>query len=216
MLKRLLLRLVGGIAVVAAAPANATVVTFDVNTAFSGPLSAGTAPFLRFEFDDEIVPGMVRMTASAPGLHESEWVANVHLNIDPAFNSSALTFANFQILSGTMLQPLAFLGNDQFEADGGGLFDLEFQFAVSGGGFTRRFNRGESFSFDLGGIPGLNANSFNFLSIPPAPNGVQLMSALIQGIGANADDGFHTVPEPATPFLVLAALAAQALRRRSS
>jgi hypothetical protein len=52
----------------------------------------------------------------------------------------------------------------------------------------------------------MNASSFHFLSSPPASSGVQLLSAQIQGIGANADDGFHTVPEPTTPTACFALL----------
>jgi hypothetical protein len=189
-------------------------VTYDVNTAFSGALSAGSAPFVRLEFDDGAVPDGVRMTTSAPGLNPAEWIARINLNLDPAFDATQLTFANFEIHSGTMLQPVAFLGTDLFEAGGGGLFDFELQFAVSGGGLTRRFNQGESFSFDLGGIPGLNANSFNFASAPPAANGVPLMSMLVQGIGPDALEGFHTIPEPGAALLALAALGTRALSGR--
>jgi hypothetical protein len=194
--------------------AEASVVTYDVNTAFSGATSAGTAPYIRLEFDDEAVPGSVRMTASAPGLDPTEWVARIHLNMDPALDVTQLTFSNYEILAGNLLQPLAFLGADQFEADGGGFYDVEFQFAVSGGGFSRRFNQGESFRFDLGGIPGLNANSFNFVSAPPAASGQHVMSTLIQGIGPDLLEGYHTVPEPTASALVLIAMSALASRNR--
>ena len=196
------------------APAAATVVAFDVNTAFSGPTSAGTAPFIRIEFDDAIVPDKVRMTATAPGLDVSEWVARIDFNMDPALDPTALTFSNFQILSGIMLQPLAFRGSNQFEADGGGLFDWELVFSVSGGGFARRFNQGESFSFDLDGIPGLTANSFNFLSATPAPNGQYPTAMLIQGIGPDMLEGWHSVPEPTGTSLAVIAMGTLAARRR--
>ena len=96
-----------------------------------------------------IVPGAVRMTASAPGLDVTEWVNNIHLNLDPATSPLDLFFGNFTINSGTLLQPVISRGTDLFESGGGGMFDLQFQFSVSGGGFTRRFNQGESFSFDI-------------------------------------------------------------------
>ena len=194
--------------------AAATIVTYDVNTAFSGLTSAGTAPFIRLEFDDAVVPGSVRMTASAPGINAAEWVARMNLNLDPVISATDVSFSNFVINSGTLLQPLIFRGNDAFEAGGGGQFDLQFEFAVSGGGLTRRWNQGESFSFDINGPPELNANSFNYFSAPPAVNGTQLMSLQIQGIGPNAEDGYHTVPEPGVALLSLLALGATALRPR--
>ena len=217
MLKHVLIGAAGlAVSALVVAPAEATVVAFDVNTAFSGPTSLGTAPYVRIEFDDAVAPGFVRMTASAPGIAAEEWVARIDLNMDPALNPSGLTFSNFQILSGTLLQPLAFLGADQFEADGGGRYDWELQFAVSGGGLTRRFNQGESFSFDLNGIPGLTANSFNFQSATPAPNGQYPTAVLIQGIGPDMLEGWHSVPEPTATSLALIAIGALAARRRRS
>ena len=215
MLREALVLTAGLAASALAAPrAAATIVTYDVNTAFSGAQSAGTAPYVRLVFDDEATPGFVRMTASAPGLEPAEWVARISLNLDPALDVTQLTFSNYEILSGTLLQPLAFLGTDEFEAGGGGQFDWELRFAVSGGGQTRRFNQGESFRFDLSGIAGLNANSFNFPSAPPAPNGQQLLAVQIQNIGPDALEGYHTIPEPATGALVLVGLGALASRRR--
>lgn len=195
--------------------APATVVTYNFNTAFAGALSEGVAPFLTLEIDDAVVPGSVRLTFSAPGLSETEYVQQINLNLDPALNSGDLTFTNFQIYSGVLLHPMVTLGNDTLEGGGGGLFDMQFTFAVSGGGFSRRFNAGESFSLDFDGIAGLNANSFNFLSTPPAANGIQLLAAHIEGIGASAADGWHTVPEPAAVSLALLGLGPSCLRRRS-
>jgi hypothetical protein len=194
------------------ARAEALIVTHDINTAYSGAQSAGTPPFIQIAFDDAIAPGAVRMIATAPGLNASEWVARIYLNLDPALDVEALFFSNFAVNMGTMLQPIIFTDNNGFEAGGGGMFDVEFAFSVSGGGFTRRFNQGESFQFDITGPPGLNANSFSFVSAPPAPSGVQAMGVLIQGIGANADEGFHTVPEPAGMLPLLVGLVAS--RRR--
>ena len=196
------------------ATVSATVVVYDVSQAFGGAQSGGTAPFVRLAFDDAAAPGAVRLTASAPGLDVTEWVARIHLNLDPAFDASQLTFGNFEILSGTMLQPVAVRGRDVAEADGGGLFDVEFQFAVSGGGFARRFNQGEAFRMDLGGIPELNANSFNFLSALPAANGQQLLSVQIQGIGPEGLEGHHTVPELTTAGAALTAVGGLVLGRR--
>jgi MYXO-CTERM domain-containing protein len=190
-----------------------TIATFDVSAAFSGAQSQGIPPFIHLEFDDAIAPGAVRMTASAPGLNASEWVALMHLNVDPAIAPTDLFFSNFVIHSGTMLQPIISRGANAFEADAGGFFDLQFQFSVSGGGFTRRWNLGESFSFDITGPPELNANSFGFFSAAPAANGVQALSLLIQGIGANAEEGYHSVPEPGAGALALLALTALARRR---
>jgi hypothetical protein len=215
MLTRFTLVMVGlAASALAVSRAGATIVTYNVNAPFSGAQSGGTAPYVQLTFDDQIAPGSVRMTANAPGLEAAEWVARIDLNMDPALDVTQLTFSNFQILTGTLLQPLAFLNANAFEADAGGFFDWELQFAVSGGGQTRRFNQGESFSFDLGGIAGLNANSFNFPSAPPATNGPQLLSVLIQNIGPDALEGFHTVPEPGSGSVVLLAFGIVALRRR--
>ena len=197
-----------------AAPAQATIVSYDITTAFSGAQSFGTPPLIHIELDDTAAPGAVRMTASAPGLDPTEWVARLAFNLDPTFDASQLTFNNFEILAGTMLQAVASRANDQFECDNGGFFDLQFVFSVSGGGFTRRWNQGETFRIDIGGIPGLTANSFNFPSTPPATNGTQPVALLIQGIGPLAEEGWHSVPEPGSALALLAVVALSGVRAR--
>lgn len=205
-----------GVLALCASQASATVVTFEANGTFSGTSPAGSPPFVTLTLNDHGAPGLVTLTVDTPGLVSSEFVGKLFLNLNPALNPGGLALSNFAPLSGSLAAPSMSLSGNNNVA-GGGIFDLEFDFNTSNaGGGALRFNAGESFSIDIGGIGSLVATDFNFISEGQAGNGNQLIAVHVQGIGTGQSGWVGQVPEPTTALTGIMIGGLALLRRRSA
>ena len=210
---------------IAALPASATVITFDLNTTLEGTTPTG---FPTMTFDDEGTPGSVLLTIDAEGLSGGEFISRIFFNFADAATAPDLTFtriggdgpaAGFTISQDSNLRDSP--GNN-------GLFDIEIAFSTSNsGGGINRFNADELLTFSIIG-DGITAGDFNVDSFPEGPGGdTNFAIARIQGIatgagsasvgdgdGGGGGGGGIPVPEPAAIGLFGLGLIAVGLGRR--
>jgi hypothetical protein len=193
-----------GMALLPAKSSAASGITYQFDNEFSsGTPPAGPAPWITATIQT-VTPGTVQLTIANNGLLGSEFVSGFYLNLNTNFNplnlsisyvSSAGSFLIPSIASGTIE-----LGTDSFKADGDGKYDVLFDFSTVTGS---TFGAGESITYQISGISGLDANDFVYLSAPNGGHGPFYAAAHVQGIGA--DGGFSGWVEPslgAQPFLV--------------
>ena len=200
--------------VVLAAGAEGAIVTFQLGKEFSGATPpAGSAPWLTATFDDGGSAGSVTLMLTATNLTGDEDVEEWYLNLDPALDSTELSFS-LASKTGVFDDPTVSLGADQFKADGDGNYDILFAFAS--GPPSKRFTAGDSIQYTVTDIAGLTAGSFDFLSAPNGGHGPFLVAAHVRSIGPDEDSGWVTAPEPASVGLLALGLGAvAALRRRA-
>lgn len=166
---------------VAAGPAAADILTFELDTEFSGGSEpAGTAPWVTVTFNDFGGSGLVRLTIETSGLSGSEFLTGFYFNFDPDFDP---------FLLGTQNEDTSDTSQTDFtkstnccKADGDGWFDFQFDFA------NNDFTAGETWSIELV-LTDLTVDFFNFLSYGAgnSPSGLYV-AAKIQGIGENGQD----------------------------
>ncbi len=195
----------------AGAPAVAAVINFELDFEFSGATPPeGVAPWATATFDDSFGGlNTVRLTMSAGGLVDGEFLSRWYFNLDPALNPNSLSFA---VVDTSAVASLGIsTGADAFKADGDGLYDILFKFPPPPGSFASKFTSGESLVLNLTYVTPISASSFNFLSASAGGKGPFKSAAHVQGIGpADADSGWITVPEPIILWLVGAGLLALA------
>ncbi len=198
-------------------PAIAGVISFELDTEFSGATPPeGTAPWATATFDDSFGgSSTVRLTMSAGGLFDKEFLSRWYFSFDPTLDPSKLSLTPVDITA-VALSGFSFsTGVDAFKADGDGLYDILFDFPPPPGKFTSKFTAGESLILDLTYVSPISASSFDFLSTPGGGHGPFKSAAHVQGIGpTDADSGWIApgdgveVPEPTTLWLFGAALLA--------
>jgi hypothetical protein len=198
-----------GLLALVCSTSHAAVVTFGLNIEFSGGTPpAGVAPWVTATITDT-GPDAVTIAIVNGGLIGSEFTRGFYLNLNPAMNAANLVFGT-PTQVGTFAIPSIDKGTDAFKADGDGFFDLRFNFATAA---PQRFGAGESITWPVTGITGLDATDFDFLSV--GSNSGLPAAAHVQGIGANGEDsGWITVPEPAAGSLLLLGAALMGRRRR--
>jgi hypothetical protein len=199
-----------------AVPASAALVTFNYNIEFSGATAPeGAGPWLTAVFNDDVdnngvLDSTVRLTMSGSGLTDAEFVSSWYFNLNPSYNPAVLTFAAVDVSDVSSWSVSK--GANAYKAAGDGKYDFRFNLPT-GGGQSGRFKTGDSLVFKIGGIGGLTALDFSYLSHPDGGHGPFLSAAHVQGIGkyntnsgwiapTSGGGGVTEVPEPASLFLV--------------
>ncbi len=204
-----------------AMPVRATIVSIPMSVEFSEATPpVGVAPWLTVTFDDMNTPGTVEMTLATTNLTGTEFVRELDINLNTAYDpASALSFSAPAKI-GTFANPTISQLLNGFKADGDGKYDVKFAFST-GGGASGRFGVGESVKYTITGIgPAaglLVATDFAFLSEPDGGHGPFLVAAHVQGIGAGGDDSgwiTHGIPEPATGCLLVLSCLGFLLQRK--
>ena len=216
---------------VVTAPAHGVVLTFDLDKEFSqGTEPVGVAPWIRAEFEDT-GPGEVTLTMSDLNLtgnqeHVKNW--------DFAFYDAEefLPFLVFSdaggvipnggtggdLVSGAFAVPTLDIGDDLFQADGDGFFDIMFTFDATDGPNTK-FGSGDAVSYVItqsGGAFVLDAHFFDFPAITGGGQGIFVSAAQIGGITSQDESGWiGLVPEPSSAvLLILGVIALLPIARR--
>jgi len=168
-----LLYLPRGIACIASASAVIFAIPFASNAdvlykfgtnLFSGDPSLATNTTHLTALFQDVSPGHVRLTLSAPGLTNNENIDKLYFNLNPADNPGSLIFSNFTVAQGSFGFPAIDEGVDAYKADGDGYFDVRLNFG--GSGLPTWFSQGDVMVCDLVGIPTLTAADFVYLSAP--------------------------------------------------
>jgi len=204
--------------------ATAATVTFEYTESFGAVSPDGPAPWATSVFDDGGTAGSVTLTMSvAAGVNLAD-VTAMYFNLDPLLDPDSLFFSR---TGGTgpadtntnIITPATATGN-QLQADGDGIYDILFDFPPPPGQQAARFNAGENLVYEITGIPGLTADSFNFFATPAGGFGPYLSVARFQDTGPLQEDSdwVGAVPVPAAVWLFgsgLLGLVGIARRRRA-
>lgn len=205
--------LIGLGALAVASSLHAAIITYDMAIEFSGATApAGAGPWMRFTIADT-APDTVSVKIDNIGLVGTEFVSGAYLNLNPALNPASLNFS-LPVQVGSFALPSIDKAVNAYKADGDGFFDIRFNFANAN---SQRFGVGESVTYTVTGISGLNATDFDFLSVngPPDKNGFPA-AAHVLSIGLDGEDsGWVTVvPEPASMSLLALGMLPLLRRRR--
>jgi hypothetical protein len=182
---------------------------YQFDNAFSGGAPVGPAPWIDATFRD--TANGVLLTVDNGGLVGGEFLGSLYLNINPADTAKIpnLTFT-FESGSSGVAAPTIQTGEDGFQADGDGKYDILFNFDTSNAG---RFGAGDTITYLISGIPGLTSADFEYLSTHSGGHGPFDAAGHVQGIGPSASDSGWVepsmgplpvaTPEPATTVMLL-------------
>jgi hypothetical protein len=175
---------------------------FKFDHTFDGMAPTGKGPWISATFQD-VSPGIVDLTVSDISLTKGEFLGALDFNLDPLLNANQL---KFQVVSETpgFANPSILEGADIFKGDIGGCYDIQLGFCLLSGA---RFGAGDSITYQITGIPQLDADSFDFLSKSTKGSKSFLAAAEIQGMcdtpgWVNPSQGVSPVPEPSSFALV--------------
>jgi len=186
-----------------ATPLQAELITWNLTWVFSGATPDGTLTVKLEDTATNTVQLTVDTTEVPPNPLDTEFVSELCLNLDPAFNPNTLSFAG----PGFTYVKLLSLGTDAFKPDGDGKYDIEFSFYTSAE--KPRLDDDKQAVFTITRSTGLSAASFKFPSAPaPGGSGPFLVAAHVQGIDheegsgwVTRGDGDHPIPEASTMLL---------------
>jgi hypothetical protein len=189
--------------------------TYDFDHTLTGVAPAGPIPWLTAVFQNS-GPNSVQVTLSASGLTGTESVNQWYFNLNPAYNPANLVFTE-TASTGSFGAPTVLAGANAFKADHDGKYDVEFNFSSAAGA---TFGGGDSVTFNITGINGLNVLDFLFANTPAAGHDPLLASASVQTLGEAVIidnppiEGM--VPEVAQTALLLglASMAVEGCRRK--
>ena len=107
-------------------------------------------------------------------LFGTEFLDALYLNFGPNLGPGQLdpTLLSFGTPTSTGsfgTNPVVSTGANAFDADGGGSYDIKFQFDIAPP--PDRFNLTDTITYHVTGITGLDANDFNFVAAPHGGNG---------------------------------------------
>jgi hypothetical protein len=211
MKKLLLIKMLVATLIVFVPYAQATTITLDFDFEFSGATApGGSTPWVSATLDDSFGgDNTVRLSLFATNLEPHEFVSEWLFNFDPALDPTSL---NFNFISGTqdVINSIN-TGINDFQADGDGFFDIQFDFPPPIGKSPNKFTAGEFAIFDMTYISPISASSFYFDSVLGGGTGAYKAAAHVQGIGSSdndsgwvapSDGNNHVVPEPSTLLLL--------------
>ncbi|MCG6936815.1 MAG: VPLPA-CTERM sorting domain-containing protein [Gammaproteobacteria bacterium] len=199
---------------VTAIPTQAAYIQLDLGTTFSSGAVApdGAAPYGTIVIDDGGTSGSVTMTLTASSTIGSAIITDVYLNLDPSLDPTLLSFT----YDGSSTGPAASGGGDNgistgvdgFQADGDGLYDINFNFPPPPGSPGSAIDFGEVVIYTITSTEAITASSFGFLSAPGGGEGPFYAAAHFQKTGTNNNksawegaDTVTTVPVPAAVWL---------------
>ena len=216
--------IIGFIAVMAGHPGAAATVTLGLDHDFSStdpgaaPPCSTCLPWIEVEITD-LSPNLVSFAIKASHLTEPEHLKDLFLNLNPAYDSSHLSFASPTVGSGSFDIPTVSVGNNAYKADNDGNYDIHFSF-TTGGGPIHQFEFGDILSYQVSLTSGgdLTANDFSFLSNPnpDSPNGPFVAAAHVLSTGPEGEQSswVAAIPEPRAMALGAVALLLSLRRRR--
>ncbi|MCF8060999.1 MAG: PEP-CTERM sorting domain-containing protein [Deltaproteobacteria bacterium] len=206
--------------------AESATLSFELDHEFSGATPPeGDPPWVRAVFEDHS-PGSVLLTLDNFNLTAGEFITEWYFNFESSAELLQIDLvqalnANKQdittLFADHTLEGIE-LGQDDYKADGDGIYDILFHFAKNSNleesSYDGRFGAQTQALFQITG-DGITAASFNELSAPGGGNGPFATAAHVQGIGADNDySGWiapsgggnlvTTTPEPGT-FVLLGA-----------
>ena len=198
---------------------------FDIggDPIFSGTPPASAAPWVTLYIQDA-GSDAVSLTISNGGLTATEKLTQLYMNLDPTLTPTSLIFTQVGSTPGVFVPTMSggiSEGVNAFKADGDGKYDVLFDFSTNPGD---SFTGGESISYLITGISGLNAMSFyNFLSLPAGGHGPFFAAGHVQSIAYGEGSGWIAptgaeeipVPEPGSASLFLLAGVVGILRHRA-
>lgn len=188
--------------------AQADIVTFELEVEYSnsGAVPGGPGPWLTATFE-RTASDTVVLTMSTAGLIGNEFVSDWWFNV----NSSLLGNLNVAHTGGQVASngvsmlisdsAAAYSGNQEFQADGDGFFDIFIDYTPPGGGGEFTANETSVYTFTTGDGSDLFAADFNMNSIGSgnSPDGLKT-AAHIQGLSGGGS-AFVTIPTPSAMML---------------
>jgi len=154
--------------------ANATVVSFTLDTEVSGSGGELSAPII-VTLDDEGTAGTVSITIDMSALTAAEFMTALYLNFDPAKSPAGMTITD----TGAQASFSIAAGSDCCKPDGQGDHDVQINFPEAQ---ADRFTGGETYTGTLT-LANLTASDFDFLSSTG-----NCAIARVQGLGPDAQN----------------------------